>query len=294
MHYLNNPIAKTANSTVIDGIEIKLDLENIPSNRPELLSKSDNFKREMGKEEFVKLWQGVCRFSTKPEQLANIKILYDRWETIEESKIIHTSEGSTLRLLNRKDGKEQAIVKKFYIGHKDHEDDYYKKSAFIIQTYFIIIHTNLLYFSGICLNKWYVGDEICIIMEPLDKTLKEYVQEKYAKNGDGIDEKECKVIITDLLDNLWTFHISGNIHTDIKPSNIMLRDKQDRKEYNGWKIIDFDNRRFLGLRGKYNYSKSATGTIGWIPPEVHPTKPDQIFKEKVIILVMDMISGNLD
>ena len=60
----------------------------------------------------------------------------------------------------------------------------------------------------------------------------------------------------------------------------MLRDTEEKKVHNGWKIIDYDNRRFLGLKGRYNYSNCSGGTLGWIPPEVDPTKPDQIFKGK--------------
>ena len=60
----------------------------------------------------------------------------------------------------------------------------------------------------------------------------------------------------------------------------MLRDTEEKKVHNGWKIIDYDNRRFLGLKGRYHYSNCRGATLGWTPPEVDGTKPHQIFNGK--------------
>ena len=82
-----------------------------------------------------------------------------------------------------------------------------------------------------------------ITTEPLNYTLREYVQTHNKHRN--ITEKECKLIIIDIIDKLYTMHKSGYIHCDITPDNIMWKNgdnfcqQTDGINDNGWKLIDF-------------------------------------------------------
>ena len=83
------------------------------------------------------------------------------------------------------------MVKVYDLGCQS--SGYYEKAKFILITYILVESTNLLLLAEAYYKEKVESDgdkrgHIYACMEPLDKTLKEYVQEKYAENGDGIDK----------------------------------------------------------------------------------------------------------
>eukprot|EP01084_Bolivina_argentea_P272991 464936_1 len=134
----------------------------------------------------------------------------------------------------------------------------------IWREYMLIKNTQLLYYDNIYYDE---REEKCIIVsETLNYTLRNYIQKQNINRN--IAENECKYIILDIMDKLWTIHKTGFIHNDLTPDNIMYRNGDFYKQNDniGWKIIDF------GLilsteecnRNTYRYF----GTRGWTPPEI--------------------------
>ena len=246
------------------------------SDRPPFLSKTDNFKREKSKKRLDKIWNTISSYHKNPKLLSDTTELLKGWSDMDKKSLIYEriyseppKEIYVVQKIedNKDDENEEMVIKVYYLPPRmsDESDTYKGKVSVRFKHYYLMHLTGLQYFHGI----FYDAKErsVYVSMEKLQKTLKEYVEEKYSENGDGIDEQECKQIIGGLLDNLWTLHLTGNVHADIKPTNIMLRDKTEKPEYNGWKLIDYDGRRYLGNK-TYKYSTYGGGTIEWTPPEV--------------------------
>ena len=270
---------KTAPVTVCIG-DMKIVNPDLPTShaRPPFRSKADNFNREMCKEEIEKLWGPILLYGQTLESLDSVEKVLSPWfEDIKDGQLIYNeqSDSSVYKVKNKHNGNDKII--KVYQTSDRNGKEHSHHICRTINTYNLMIHTNLLQYGAIC-----KGDNtkaIHIAMEPLQMTLEQYVKQNYGANGKGINELKCKSIIMDILDNLWTLHIAGCIHCDIKPENIMLRDRSWKPEFNGWKLIDFDNRYFLGLN-EYEFICAASGSFGWFAPEINPLIKNQIFKGK--------------
>ena len=248
-----------------------------PHARPPYRSKSDNFYREMSKDEFIKLWGPICLYDTSIQSLRSVKeILYPWWHDINDGKIIYNQNPkSTIYKTKSRLSNAEMVIKVYHVSKKKKEKHFALEVDFVITEYNFVVHTNLLQYHAICKDD---KNDIYIAMEPLNKDLRQYVEERHGINGQGINELQCKCIVLDILNNLWIVHVAGYIHNDIKPENIMLRQRSNEPQFNGWKIIDFDTRFFMGL-AKYKLLPSANGTIGWMPPEVNPLVKHHIFKK---------------
>ena len=248
-----------------------------PGPIPPFRSKSDNFKREMCKEEIEKLWGPLLFYYTTKESLDSVEEELGNYHDIKDGELIHRSKSSTsIYRVKRKDNKGDKIIKVYHLSKKNAKDSRIEVQR-ILLGYNLMLHTNLAEYYTVCIDK--KNDDIYLAMEPLQKTLKEYVKEKHGPNGEGITELQCKSIIADILDNLWTLHLAACIHCDIKPDNIMLRDVLSEPEFNGWKLIDFDNRLFMGYH-QYKVLPTAFGSFGWFAPEINPLINNAIFKGK--------------
>ena len=136
------------------------------------------------------------------------------------------------------------------------------------ELYPLMKKTKLLNYYDLYLTTENNIDYLLITMEELQMTLKEYVKSKYENDGPGISENECKQIIANIMSQLSTLHDEGYVHCDIKPDNIMLRDKKVNPEQNGWKLIDYDSMRFL-VDGLHK-TRLTLGARCWTAPEMSP------------------------
>ena len=264
--------SSTTGTVVFNGIVITNPAH--PGKAPPFMSRADNFKREMCIEEIINLWGPICLYKNSAKSLKSVKeSLAPYWNDINDSQLIYDrpEQTSVYRVKHKRKDKE-CIIKVYQLplyGDRNQE-------AHIIETYNLMYQTNLGFPLKICY------DQLCIyvVMEPLQYTLKEYIEEK---REEIMNEFQCKSIVIDILDNLWTLHVAGCIHGDIKPSNIMFRNMPKNKnyseEFNGWKLIDFDNRIFIGIE-THKYLMDVCGTYDWIPPEVNPLKSNALFKGK--------------
>eukprot|EP01083_Nonionella_stella_P283957 966541_1 len=177
----------------------------------------------------------------------------DQWNDIdtkpENTRICKTS--------SHKNTKKNCIVKVYKL--QENNKNILNEMAHIKSTYLLMQKTNLLNYYGLYYNK--PQNQLFITMEPLKQTLEQYVS-----NRSTIREIECKLIISYLLYDLWTLHKTGFIHSDINPSNIMLRDSIKEPTLNGWRLIDYDNRLFIGNKIYVPY-KRVRGCVQWTPPE---------------------------
>jgi serine/threonine protein kinase len=101
---------------------------------------------------------------------------------------------------------------------------------------------------------WKSQDITCLVLEHIE--------------GTGLDKLsftpgvEFQKVLWQIASGLSDIHAAGVIHRDIKPQNI-LRDK-----FGIIKIIDFGLAREVGVDDK---TKSITGTIGYMAPELYGT-----------------------
>ena len=247
------------------------------SDRPPFISKIDNFKREKCKKQLDKIRNAILSFHKNPDLLPCINELFEQWKDLDEKKLICEHNDYVCRRQifavprvdkNNNDTDEEMVIKSYRLPDGDivygDPEKWKKKVSSIFNQYYIMHLTNILFYHEIFYDK--NADTMYISMEKLEITLEEYVKEKNSDNGDGIDETECKQIIADILDNLWTLNLAGYVHGDIKPANIMLRNKADKPEYNGWKLIDYDTMYYL--EDKTHGFAGGCGTIEWTPPEI--------------------------
>jgi len=76
---------------------------------------------------------------------------------------------------------------------------------------------------------------------------------------DGLSEEKVKVLAKTLGEGLAYMHDRGVMHRDVKPENILLKEKNDLSSV---KFIDF------GLSRAATNSKSFLGTAGYVAPEM--------------------------
>eukprot|EP01083_Nonionella_stella_P020843 57814_1 len=139
----------------------------------------------------------------------------------------------------------------------------------------LVKHTQLLIYDDIYCDE----SKQCaiIISEPLNYTLRDYVEVQ--KKGIDISEHECKIIILDIMDKLWTTHRSGFIHNDLTPDNIMYRNGDFRpsltQDDNGWQIIDYGlmMNQIDAKEDRHRYK----GTRGWTSPETVPESNENTY-----------------
>eukprot|EP01084_Bolivina_argentea_P095385 171502_1 len=142
-------------------------------------------------------------------------------------------------MLNKDNKNLQTIVKIYKLKYGNSEIQR------IWREFVLIKESNLLYYGSMFYNR-NLG-EILITSEPLNYTLKQMIISKKKINL-YTTEYECKLIIIEIIDKLYTLHKCDYIHCDIKPSNIMKRNikksqnknnKKNKNILNGWKIIDY-------------------------------------------------------
>eukprot|EP01084_Bolivina_argentea_P060843 111157_1 len=237
---------------------------------PHFIPKSINFREPLGDEKILSMQRTISRYDYCLQARSTLQEFHDKWTSIEHKNLIYDSKLFTkiYKVFNKQNPNEYCLVKTY-----EFPNDYYTNekrehnAAIITETYYFMYHTNLLSYEQIYYDK--NRQQLLITMEPLKISLKDFVKLKHKQNG-GITEYECKFIISDLLNNLWTLHKTGNIYCDLKPINIMLRYSQKDKKRNGWKIIDFDNRFYMHLN-KFKKTGAIQGTIEWLPPEIIPS-----------------------
>ena len=221
--------------------------------------------------------------SPSNNNLLKIDKFYDKFN--KDSKCLLTKGGQSSiytfigkdKLLNN----DVVIVKEYDIRK-------YEEALQDVYTEFVLVkQAKLLMYDELYYNE--KKKSAIITIEPLNYTLREYVE---IQNKDRmITEKECKSIIIDIMDKLWTIHKCGYIHNDLTPDNIMWRNgdmfckqtnianingsnnlennnnNNNNTISNGWKLIDF------GLIMKINDFKNKRyrykGTRGWTPPEIN-------------------------
>ena len=108
----------------------------------------------------------------------------------------------------------KTIVKVYKLKYGD------KEIQRIWKEFVLIKESKLLYYGSMFYNR--KKEEIMITSEPLNFTLKQMIINK-KKNGIFSSEYECKLIMIEIIDKLYTLHKCGYIHCDLKPSNIMKR-----------------------------------------------------------------------
>eukprot|EP01083_Nonionella_stella_P053942 142540_1 len=174
------------------------------------------------------------------------------WHDVDEENQIY-AKGDTVKIykafkrgMNGQENNNFCMVKVYSVGATDVD-----QMTAIKTTYLLMKKTNLLHFYGLYYDAQ--KERVLMTMEPLQQTLRDYVRNAY-DDGRRIQETECKLIVSYLLYDLWTLHKTGHIHCDINPSNIMLRDRENEPTLNGWRLIDYENRLFIGTnddkRGK--------------------------------------------
>eukprot|EP01083_Nonionella_stella_P300820 1028896_1 len=170
----------------------------------------------------------------------------------------------------------------------------------IWKEFVLIKESKLLYYGSMFYNR--SKKEIMITSEPLNYTLKHIVLNKQ-KHKLQIREYECKLILIEIIDKLYTLHKCGYIHCDLKPSNIMKRNikksihgkHKDKMISNGWKIIDFGAilsahqcAKIYNHKGKKLIFKYR-GTVCWTPPELDIDSVDNRFTYSVDIWALGLI-----
>ena len=246
------------------------------------ISKSDNFKADFQNENVSVIENMLKRhfkhdISVNIDNLPTMKEFYKKYgETRislqnEEKSVIsdiirETSITKVYKIYDQENMNKCHILKEFDLKtYQWIKQKLQGKIKSILEVYHLIKHTNLLKYHEIYYDK--DNPTILLTMEPLQLTLKQYVQQKHIKNGDGINEQQCKVIISDILNDLWIFHKTGNVHCNIKPSHIMYRNSKTNPERNGWKIIDYHDRFYLQTENKKRV-KQTIGTLEWYAPEI--------------------------
>eukprot|EP01084_Bolivina_argentea_P276681 472152_1 len=171
-----------------------------------------------------------------------------------------------------------SVLKICNIKHKDKK----KMNQSIMQVWrdwTFVYRTKILEYYGIYYDKQ--KGHLIIEQSPLDHSLSCFIK----TNGPIKSENEVKKIMFDVLDKIWIIHNNKLVHCDIKPGNIMERNKPwCTKKYilNGWKVIDFGS--MVSNNSKHEYS----GTIGWTAPEI-----DYNSKTNIYTYSCDMFSFGL-
>ena len=132
-------------------------------------------------------------------------------------------------------------------------DDIEQELIAAVDQYELLCKKRLLNHYGIYYDEQ--KKELLIVTERLDINLSEY------DNKDDLNEQELKQIMCDILDTMNNLHLSGYIHCDINPFNVM-------RDMNGkWKLIDYD--MMMKIDSKRGYVKDCwKGTIGWVASEI--------------------------
>ena len=78
-----------------------------------------------------------------------------------------------------------------------------------------------------------------------------------------LTEEKCKNFVVEICKALEYIHERNVIHLDLKPANIMMRNKTDQYKL---KLIDFGLAKRLDSKG---YAKVGfCGTVGFMAPEI--------------------------
>ena len=204
-----------------------------PSITPKFISKYDNLEEDFDKNKILSIQRLIKTnfsddLSVDIEKLKTMEDFHKKYgetrislENVEKNalndEIAKWKMSNVYEIFEVKNENECHIFKEFELA-KDFINEKEKLQE-IVEMYHLINYTNLLKYHEIYYDK--ENKKLLLTMEPLQITLKQFVEKKHRTNGDGVNEYQCKLIICDILSNLWTLHKTGNVHCDIKPSHIM-------------------------------------------------------------------------
>ena len=191
---------------------------------------------------------GQTRISIKTEEIPNIITKMNKHEDIDLM---------VYKIYDQQNKNQCHILHEF-------TTDYERRH--ILETYYLIKYTKLLTYHQMYFDQ--ESKKLLLTMEPLQMSLQDYVQQKHGKNGDGINEYQCKLIISDILDDLWTLHKTGNIHCNLNPKSVRWSDKRNR-----WKITNYHGIFFMNTEKEISTYK-VNGEIEWSAPELFPWADD--------------------
>lgn len=105
------------------------------------------------------------------------------------------------------------------------------------------------------------GESYYMVMEFLDGTLKERIQRAREERGNGLDADEAVQVLAAMAQALEYAHNQGYIHRDIKPDNIMFRNRETPV------LVDFGIAKAIGTTTKLTKTGMSIGTPHYMSPE---------------------------
>ncbi|GEM_PF-1385333 len=105
------------------------------------------------------------------------------------------------------------------------------------------------------------GESYFMVMEFLDGTLKERIRRAHEKSGRGLEPQEAVRVLDAMARALEYAHHQGYIHRDIKPDNIMFRDRETPV------LVDFGIAKAIGTSTKLTKTGMSIGTPHYMSPE---------------------------
>ncbi|MBN1196485.1 MAG: protein kinase, partial [Candidatus Aminicenantes bacterium] len=105
------------------------------------------------------------------------------------------------------------------------------------------------------------GESYYMVMEFLDGTLKERIQRAREERGNGLDADEAVQVLVAMAQALEYAHNQGYIHRDIKPDNIMFRNRETPV------LVDFGIAKAIGTTTKLTKTGMSIGTPHYMSPE---------------------------
>ena len=148
-----------------------------------------------------------------------------------------------------------------------------------VQEYILQRKLNMIHYNGISYGHTRNKDEILLTMEMLEYSLLDAIDFKIDEH---IHDFQCiksdyglKYFILEVTSFLHQLHSLGYVHLDIKPDNIMFRNKRNEHSLmygNGWKVIDLGLTECIGINTNDDSIciPSYVGTIGYSAPEIDP------------------------